>query len=102
MRQKETLDVVSTSSLSIIVCLITRKELVVETADGTQKKIYEIVEVCTIIIGGKEFPLSENDAQRVCNKKTIKVQASAGKSLSVRGDRKKGEIGIISMLKVMN
>ncbi|KAJ9544870.1 LOW QUALITY PROTEIN: hypothetical protein OSB04_024577 [Centaurea solstitialis] len=81
--EKETADVVSTKS---------RKELVFEIADGSQIEIEETVKVCTLsrfeIVPGIDW-LSRNDAQLVCNKKTVKVQTPARKSEYARGDRKK-------------
>ena len=91
------------------------ESFVVETADGSLKEINEIIEDCTIVIGGKEFPvklmpmclggfdivlgmdwLSKNKAKIICDEKMIKVRTPTGETVRVRGDRKKSEIGIIS------
>ncbi|KAJ9557007.1 hypothetical protein OSB04_011621 [Centaurea solstitialis] len=65
-------------------------------------------ELMPMCLGGLNIVLGmdwlfENDAQIMGNKKTIKVQivqTPAKKSEYVRGDRKKGEIEIILMLKI--
>ncbi|KAI3672432.1 hypothetical protein L6452_38520 [Arctium lappa] len=94
------------------------KSYTVETADGGQSKVDEVINGCTIIIDDKEFPvrlmpmhlrgfdvvlgmdwLSENHAQILCNKKMIKIQTPAGETIHVYGDRKKGGIGLITALK---
>ncbi|KAI3681152.1 hypothetical protein L6452_35936 [Arctium lappa] len=91
---------------------------VVETADGGRIKIKEIVEDFMINIDGNELLvnlmpmnlggfdvvlgidwLSNHEAQIVCNKKLIKIPTLDGNMLHVYGERKKGEIGIISMIK---
>ncbi|KAJ9543762.1 LOW QUALITY PROTEIN: hypothetical protein OSB04_023469 [Centaurea solstitialis] len=110
---------VSTTPLHYLNGKINQLEMsfIVEIADESQRENVGIIKVCTIIVGGKEFPsrmmpmclgrfdvvlrmdcLSENDAQIVCDKKMIKTPTT--KFEYVRGDRKKGEIEIISMLKV--
>ncbi|KAJ9542358.1 hypothetical protein OSB04_028864 [Centaurea solstitialis] len=79
------------------------RSFIVEIADESQREIVEIIEVCMIIVGGKEFPAKfmpmclGGDAQIGCNIKMIKAQSPTGKFEYVHGDRKKCEMGIISI-----
>ncbi|KAI3701816.1 hypothetical protein L6452_27177 [Arctium lappa] len=116
---KETPDVVSGMFPidNVDACRL-NKSYIVETPDGSQSKVDEVINGCTIIIDGKDFPvrlmpmrlggfdvvlgmdwLSENHAQILCNKKMIKIQTPAGETIHIYGDRKKGGVGLITALK---
>ncbi|XP_024971917.1 uncharacterized protein LOC112510801 [Cynara cardunculus var. scolymus] len=94
------------------------KTYTVETADGSQCKVDEVFDECTIVIDGKDFPvrlmpmclggfdvvlgmdwLSNNHAQIVCNKNMIKIQTPEGKTIHVYDDRKKCCVGLINAIK---
>ncbi|XP_024964985.1 uncharacterized protein LOC112505288, partial [Cynara cardunculus var. scolymus] len=94
------------------------KTYTVETADGSQRKVEEVFDECTIVVDGKEFPirlmpmclggfdvvlgmdwLSNNHAQIVCNKNMIKIQTPEGETIHVYGDRKKCCVGLINAIK---
>ncbi|XP_024963207.1 uncharacterized protein LOC112503382 [Cynara cardunculus var. scolymus] len=94
------------------------KTYTVETADGSQCKVDEVFDKCTIVIDGKDFPvrlmpmrlggfdvvlgmdwLSNNHAQIVCNKNMIKIQTPEGETIHVYGDRKKCGVRLINAVK---
>ncbi|KAI3747327.1 hypothetical protein L6452_09781 [Arctium lappa] len=92
--------------------------LVVELANGSQVVIRDIVRGCTFEFEGKKFPinlmpmqigefdivvgmdwLSGNQAEIVCSKKMIRLPVTDGESTIIYGERRKGEVAIISMIK---
>ncbi|XP_024962102.1 uncharacterized protein LOC112502434 [Cynara cardunculus var. scolymus] len=94
------------------------KTYTIETADGSQCKVDEVFDECTIVIDGKDFPvrlmpmclrgfdvvlgmdwLSNNHAQIVYNKNMIKIQTPEGEIIHVCGDRKKCYVGLINAIK---
>ncbi|XP_024962048.1 uncharacterized protein LOC112502392 [Cynara cardunculus var. scolymus] len=94
------------------------KTYTIETADGSQCKVDEVFDKCTIVIDGKDFPvrlmpmrlggldvvlgmdwLSNNHAQIVCNKNMIQIQTPKGEAIHVYGDRKKCGGGLINAVK---
>ncbi|KAI3770998.1 hypothetical protein L6452_02147 [Arctium lappa] len=93
------------------------KSYIVETADGGQVEVKEVIDGCTICIDGKKLPvrlmptglggfdvvlgmdwLSNNHAQIVCNKKMIKILTPEGETIYVYGDRMKNDIGVITTI----
>ncbi|KAI3673781.1 hypothetical protein L6452_39911 [Arctium lappa] len=92
--------------------------LVVELADGDQVVVRSILRNCKLEIEGREFPidlmpmviggfdvvvgmdwLSTNHAEILCAKKLIRIPDSDGRAVTVFGERRKGEVAIISMVK---
>ncbi|KAI3771277.1 hypothetical protein L6452_02438 [Arctium lappa] len=93
--------------------------LVVELADGDQVVVRNILKNCKHEIEGREFPidlmpmiiggfdvvvgmdwLSTNHAEILCAKKLIRIPGSDGHAVTVYGERRIGEVAIISMAKV--
>ncbi|KAJ9558589.1 hypothetical protein OSB04_013203 [Centaurea solstitialis] len=83
-----------------------KRSFIVEIVDESQREIVAIIEVCTITVGGKEFPaklmpmclgrfdvvlemdcLSENDAQIVSDKKIIKNERRDRNYLDAEGNK---------------
>ncbi|KAI3685880.1 hypothetical protein L6452_35141 [Arctium lappa] len=94
------------------------KALVVELADGDQVVVRNILRNCKLEIERREFPidlmpmviggfdvvvgmdwLSTNHAEILCAKKLIRIPDSDGRAVTVYGERRKGEVAIISMVK---
>ncbi|KAI3715505.1 hypothetical protein L6452_22489 [Arctium lappa] len=92
--------------------------LVVEIADGSQVLIHDVLKQCTLSIEGIEFSidllpmviggfdvvvdmdwLSNNHAEIVCSKKLIRLPNPPGEFVVIYGEKKKGEVAIITMAK---
>ena len=93
----------------------------VEIANGTISDIRVGYDDCTIEIEGRSFPvqllpttlagfdivigmdwLSQNDATIICSQKIVRFSTPDGKVISVYGDKKKGGIKIINLMKALN
>ncbi|XP_076894031.1 uncharacterized protein LOC143546206 [Bidens hawaiensis] len=70
---------------------------VVETADGNQVRISEVLNKGFDIILGMEW-LSDNQARILCDKKAIEICAN-GKTIQIAGDIDGGHVSLISMIK---
>ncbi|KAI3669693.1 hypothetical protein L6452_41033 [Arctium lappa] len=92
--------------------------LVVEIADGSQVLIHDVLKQCTLSIEGREFSidllpmliggfdvvvgmdwLSNNHAEIVCSKKLIRLPNYSGEVVVIYGEKRKGEVAIITMAK---
>nr|XP_043633041.1 uncharacterized protein LOC122604182 [Erigeron canadensis] len=93
----------------------------VEIANGTISNICEGYDNCSIEIEGRSFPvhllpttlagfdimigmdwLFQNDATIICSQKIVRFPTPEGKVFSVYGDKKKGSINIINLMKALN
>ncbi|KAI3746397.1 hypothetical protein L6452_08829 [Arctium lappa] len=92
--------------------------LMVELVDGDQVVVWDILRGCEVKIEGKKFPvdlipmiiggfdvvigiewLENNHAKILCVKKLIQIPISDDEMVTVYGERWKGEVAIISMVK---
>ncbi|KAI3728937.1 hypothetical protein L6452_17582 [Arctium lappa] len=92
--------------------------LVVEIANGSQVVICDVLKGCTLDVEGKKFSinlmpmviggfdvvvnmdwLTENQAEIVCSKKLIRLPVSSGEMVVIYGERRKGDVGVITMAK---
>ncbi|KAI3769532.1 hypothetical protein L6452_00638 [Arctium lappa] len=92
--------------------------IVVEIANGSQLIIRDVVRDCTLEFDGRKFPaslmpmqlggfdvvigmdwLSENHTEIVCSKKMVHLPVANGESTIIYGERRKGEVAIISLIK---
>ncbi|KAI3715042.1 hypothetical protein L6452_22008 [Arctium lappa] len=92
--------------------------LVVELADGDQVVVRDILKGCKLEIKGREFSvdlmplviggfdvvigmdwLSNNHVEILCAKKLIRIPISDVESVTVYGERRKGKVAIISIVK---
>ncbi|KAI3769229.1 hypothetical protein L6452_00329 [Arctium lappa] len=94
------------------------EDIVVEIANRGQVIIRDVVRDYTLEFDGRKFPvslmpmqiggfdvvigmdwLSENHAEIVCSKKMIRLPVANGVTTIIYGERRKGEVAIISMIK---
>ncbi|KAI3758179.1 hypothetical protein L6452_05732 [Arctium lappa] len=92
--------------------------LVVEIADGSQVLIHDVLKQCTLSIEGRELSidllpmliggfdvvvgmdwLKNNHAEIVCSKKLIQLPNPSGEIVVIYGEKRKGEVAIITMAK---
>ncbi|KAI3735922.1 hypothetical protein L6452_15448 [Arctium lappa] len=92
--------------------------LVVEIANGEQVLIRDVLKDCTLSIEGKKFLinlmpmviggfdvvvgmdwLADNHAEILCSKKLIRLPTSDGDMVVVFGERRKGDVAVITMAK---
>ncbi|KAI3715724.1 hypothetical protein L6452_22710 [Arctium lappa] len=93
--------------------------LVVEIADGSQVLIRDVLKKCTLGIEGRDFSidllpmliggfdvvvdmdwLANNHAEFVCSKKLIRLPNPSGEVVMIYGEKRKGDVSIITMTKV--
>ncbi|XP_076956086.1 uncharacterized protein LOC143631121 [Bidens hawaiensis] len=93
------------------------KSLVVETGDGNQVRISEVLKKGKVLLAGHVIPvqllpmtlagfdivlgmdwLSDNQARILCDKKAIEIRAN-GKTIQIPGDKDGGHVSLISMIK---
>nr|XP_043619650.1 uncharacterized protein LOC122591446 [Erigeron canadensis] len=100
--------------------LLIRVQIEVEVANGTISDIRVGYDDCSIEIEGRAFPvqllpttlagfevvigmdwLSQNNANIICSQKIVSFPTPDGKIISVYGDKKRGTIKIINMMKAL-